>query len=86
MLTPPNCCIQVALGINRATCCFDTSHSDIRHAESGVPSCTFGGQQAQTATFKGMTVTTGRAVLSIGDRGRDNHCWLPPARTRTCAH
>jgi hypothetical protein len=27
MLTPPHCCIQVALGINRATCCFDTSHS-----------------------------------------------------------
>src|ERR1019366_10176537 len=27
MLTPPNYCIQVALSINRATCCFDTSHS-----------------------------------------------------------
>jgi hypothetical protein len=26
MLTPPNCCIQVALNINRVTCCFDTSH------------------------------------------------------------
>jgi hypothetical protein len=25
MLTPPNCCIQVALSINRATCCFDKS-------------------------------------------------------------
>ena len=27
MLTPPKCCIQVALSINRATCCFDTSTS-----------------------------------------------------------
>jgi hypothetical protein len=27
MLTPPNYCIQVALSINRATCCFDTSTS-----------------------------------------------------------
>jgi hypothetical protein len=25
MLTYPNCCIQVALSVNRATCCFDTS-------------------------------------------------------------
>src|ERR1700681_3776834 len=22
----------------------------------------------------------------VGDRGRDNHCWLPPARTRTGAY
>jgi hypothetical protein len=34
MLTRPNCCIQVALSINRATCCFDTSHSRV----SGAPS------------------------------------------------
>jgi len=27
MLTPPNCCIQVALSINHATYCFDTAHS-----------------------------------------------------------
>jgi hypothetical protein len=53
MLTPPNCCIQVALSINRATCCFDTSHSRSGTAESGVPSCTFGGPQAQTATLYG---------------------------------
>jgi hypothetical protein len=39
--------------------------ADIRRAESGVPSCTFGGQQAQRATFRGMTVTTGCAVLLI---------------------
>ena len=51
MLTPPNCCIQVALNINRATYCFDTSHSRSGAAESGVSSCTFGGQQAQTATL-----------------------------------
>jgi hypothetical protein len=25
MLTYSNCCIQVALSVNRATCCFDTS-------------------------------------------------------------
>jgi hypothetical protein len=31
-------------------------------AESGVPSCTFGGQQAQTATIKGLIVTTGTAA------------------------
>jgi hypothetical protein len=35
MLTPPNCCIQVALSINRATCCFYTSHSRSDTAESG---------------------------------------------------
>jgi hypothetical protein len=53
MLTPPNCCIQVALSINRATCCFDTSHSRYAARESGVPSCTFGGLQAQMATLDG---------------------------------
>jgi hypothetical protein len=53
MLTPPNCCIQVALSINRATCCFDTHIADIRHAESGVLSCTFGGQQAQSGSLSG---------------------------------
>jgi hypothetical protein len=26
MLTPPNCCIQVALSINRTTYCFDKSY------------------------------------------------------------
>ena len=62
MLTPPNCCIPVALSINRATHCFDTSHSRYPDAESGVPSCTFGGQQAQMATCKGMTVTPGAAA------------------------
>jgi hypothetical protein len=31
MLTPPNCCIQVALSINRATCCFDRSESRSRY-------------------------------------------------------
>jgi hypothetical protein len=67
MLTPPNCCIQVALSINRATYCFDTSHSRSGTAESGVSSCTFGGQQAKTATRKGLTVTTNPAVLSIGE-------------------
>jgi hypothetical protein len=51
MLTPPNCCIPVALSINRATYCFDTSHSRSDTAESGVPSCTFGRKQAQTATL-----------------------------------
>jgi hypothetical protein len=34
MLTPPNYCIQVALSINRATCCFDTSQSRSATAES----------------------------------------------------
>jgi hypothetical protein len=59
MLTPPNCCIQVALSINRATHCFDTSHSRSGTAESGVSSCTFGGQQAQNGNLsKGLTVTT----------------------------
>jgi hypothetical protein len=52
MLTPPNCCIQVALSINRATYCFDTLHSRIRHPESGVPSCTFG----RTASTNGNLV------------------------------
>src|ERR1700687_1293562 len=52
MLTPPKCCIQVALSINRATCCFDTSTSRYRHAESGVSSCTFGGKQAQTQPLR----------------------------------
>jgi hypothetical protein len=49
MLTPPNYCIHVALSINRATYCFDTSHSRSGTAESGVPSCTFG----QTASTNG---------------------------------
>jgi hypothetical protein len=31
-----------------ATCCIDTSESKSGKAESGVPSCTFGGKQAQT--------------------------------------
>jgi hypothetical protein len=40
MLTPLNCCIQVALSINRATYCFDTAHSRFGTAESGVSSST----------------------------------------------
>jgi len=49
----------VALCINRATCCFYTSHSRYPTRRVWVPSCTFGGKQAQTATFKGMTGTNG---------------------------
>ncbi len=66
MLTPSNCCIQVALSINRATYCFDTSNIRYRRAEPKVPSCTFGGQVAQTAAFQGLRVTTDRAVLTPG--------------------
>ena len=52
MLPPPNCCIQVAPHhINCATHCFDTSESRFGNAEFWVRSCTFGGQQAQTATL-----------------------------------
>jgi hypothetical protein len=80
MLTQPNCCIQVALSINRATCCFDTSHSRLSGAPR-VPSCTFGGQRAQTATFKGMIGTTGRAVLSIGAKVRRERRWTSAGAT-----
>ena len=81
MLTPPNCCIQVALSINRATCCFDTSHSRYRRAESGVPSCTFGGKQAQTATSQGMTVTTVTCPRKVVQRKCDFNIFRADAAT-----
>jgi hypothetical protein len=54
MLTPPHCCIQVALSINRATSCFDTSHSRSGTAESGVSSCIFW----RTASTNGVRLGT----------------------------
>src|ERR1035437_1202199 len=36
----------------RATCCIDRSESRSGTAESGVPSCTFGGKQAQTQPLR----------------------------------
>jgi len=66
----------MALGINRATYCFYTSHSRSGTAESGFSVVYFWREQAQTATFikrmlhKGMTVTTGRAVLPLGEKPR----------------
>jgi hypothetical protein len=59
ILAPPNSCIRGALSINRASCCFDTSTSRYQRP-TGVPSCIFGGQQAQTATSK----ETGGGVLN----------------------
>jgi hypothetical protein len=38
----------VALCINRATCCFDTTHRGFGAARSGWRPCTFGERQAQT--------------------------------------
>jgi hypothetical protein len=38
----------VALCINRATCCFDTTHRGSGAARSGWRPCTFGGREAQT--------------------------------------
>jgi hypothetical protein len=35
MLTPPNCCIQMTVSINRATRCFETVIADIHSAGSG---------------------------------------------------
>jgi hypothetical protein len=63
MLTPPNCCIQVALSVNPATCCFDTSHSRY----PGFRRVLLADSKHKWATFNGLTVTTGRAVLSIGE-------------------
>jgi len=55
MLTPPNYCIQVALSINRATCCFDTSTSRYP-ARRGWGSVVYFWRTASTnGTFKGMT-------------------------------
>jgi hypothetical protein len=67
MLTPPNCCIQVALSINRATYCFDTSHS-----RSGTQSLAFrrvlsADSKHKRQPCKGLAVTSGRAVLSSGE-------------------
>src|ERR1700687_665451 len=42
--------------------------ADIRRAEPGVPSCTFGGQPSTNGNlYREITVTTGRVVLSIGE-------------------
>jgi hypothetical protein len=42
-------------------------------------SCSFGGLS------RGDDSLAQRALEQIGDRGRDSHCWLPPAQTRTGA-
>src|ERR1700730_5531332 len=94
MLTPPNGCIQVALSINRATHCFDTSHSRSGTAESGVSGVLLADSKHKRQRCKGLTVTTGRAVLSIGEMsplhqlplsGHATLCY-PPTKARTPGH
>jgi hypothetical protein len=71
MLTPSNYRIPVALSIQASQLVVSITHiADIQRRRVRIPSCTFGGQQAQTAVFKGMTVTKGRAVSSIGEKSR----------------
>jgi hypothetical protein len=51
MLTPPNCCIQVAPARLPCNSLFRYVIADIRPAQCGFRSCTFGGRRAQTATL-----------------------------------
>jgi hypothetical protein len=37
-----------------------------------------------TGQVKNQEASTGLKRM-VGDRGRDSHCWLPPAQTRTGA-
>jgi hypothetical protein len=59
MLTPPHCCIQVALSINRATCSFDTSHSRYPARRAWGSAVYFWGIASTNGNLgNGLTVTT----------------------------
>jgi hypothetical protein len=81
MLTPPNYCIQVALSINRATCCFDTSHS--RYPARRVwGSVVYFWRKARTNESR--CCSNGRVRFSGARRQSDDVCQrLPVSRVRT---
>jgi hypothetical protein len=57
MLTPPHYCIQGALRINHATCCFDTSNSRYAAAESGFRRVLLPDNKHKRQSSRRLTVT-----------------------------
>ena len=61
MLTPPKGCIQVAFTINRATCCFNTSHSRCRAPNLGFRRVLLADSKRKLQPLR-LAVTTGTAA------------------------
>ena len=58
----------------RVTCCIDRPETGSGAPESRVPSCTFGGEQAQTAPF-GRNPSRNSAAAGIGPSPKEFTSW-----------